>query len=139
MMNIQALDTLLSTYQVGTATQSGYLKTSTEDNESSQSVGSTVISISAEGLALYNQSKASSEALAAINDVESKDEDSLLGKMSAGVGGVAEDDEDEEDDEDDYTNLTTLSEQEIRALVSEGKISEAQAQVELASRKDEDE
>ena len=133
MMNIQALDTLLSTYQVGTATQSGYLKTSTEDNESSQSVGSTVISISAEGLALYNQSKASSEALAAINDVESKDEDSLLGKMSAGVGGVAE------DEEDDYTNLTTLSEQEIRALVSEGKISEAQAQVELASRKDEDE
>ena len=129
MVNIQANSLSLQTLQSTSAVQTGTLKTSTQEATTTKPAQSDTLTISAAGMALFQQSQATQEALNAISEGEAEraleDDTALL------ESAVASSDESEDSDS---TNLATLTEQQIKQLVSDGKITQAQAQAELASR-----
>lgn len=127
-MNIQASTTNLSTISNTAISQSNLSVGSSSDVSKNASTTDT-LTISGQGLSMFKESQsASQEALKAATDATTKDENSTL-------AAVLSTDTEEDSDDTTTTNLTSYTDSQIQSLVADGSISQAEANAELAKRK----
>lgn len=127
-MNIQAASTSLASSV--SSFSSAHLSTATSQEAAKTESGDT-LTISAKGLSMFAQNQtAAQDALAAVNDVESKDDNATLKTI---LEGTSTDDDD--DTTSSTTNLAGLTDAQIEQKVADGTITQAEANAELAARK----
>lgn len=128
-MNIQATTTSIASSVSGINPAS--LSTPVSQEAAKTESGDS-LTISAQGLDMFKQTQAASQAaLEAVNDVESKDDSATLKTVLEGTSETEED----EDDTTTTTDLSSLSDSQIAQKVADGTITQAEADAELASRK----
>ena len=126
-MNIQSATTHLAS-QTHSALNHASLNTDSSHSLNSKSSQTDTLTISANGLALFEESQSvNEEALVAAMDETAKDENATLKTV---LSSVSED----EDKEITTTNLTSYTDSQIQGLVAEGTITQAEANAELAKR-----
>lgn len=128
-MNIQSTTTHLAN-QTNSALSHASLCTSTSHSLDSKSSQTDTLTISADGLTLFEENQSvNKEALVAAMDATTKDDHATLKTV---LSSVSEDED--EDEETTTTNLTSYTDSQIQGLVAEGTITQAEANAELAKR-----
>lgn len=129
-MNIQAVSTSLA----GSVSSFGSAHLSTAaSQEAVKAESGDTVTISAKGLSMFEENQTvAKEALAAVNDVASKDDNATLKTVLEGTST-------DEDEDDDTTSTTTslagLTDAQIEQKVADGSITQAEANAELSARK----
>ena len=127
-MNIQSATTHLAS-QTHSALNHASLNTDSSHSLNSKSSQTDTLTISANGLALFEESQSvNEEALAAAMDETAKDENATLKTVLSSVS------EEDEEDETTTTNLTSYTDSQIQGLVADGTITQAEANAELTKR-----
>lgn len=128
-MNIQATTTSIASSVSGINPTS--LSTPTSQEAAKTESGDS-LTISSQGLDMFKQTQAASQAaLEAVNDVESKDDSATLKTVLEGTS----ESEEEDDTTSTTTDLSSLSDSQIAQKVADGTITQAEADAELAARK----
>lgn len=128
-MNIQASTTSIS---AAMPTLGAAQLSTPATQEATKTTNSDSVTISAQGLDMFKQTQAaSSEALEAVNDLESKDDSATLKTVLEGTSST----EEEDDTTSSTTDLSSLSDAQIAQKVADGEITQAEADAELAARK----